>query len=131
GLDALHHPGALRHHRIQPIRHGKSPLCRSIAPAVPPARAPARGARRDARIPYPRAPGPGDRTARWNTRCLIASVPITGLPGHHKGVIMNPISAVQSEPRSDDAADATGLIRGLGWFGVSVGLTELAIPRTL
>jgi len=44
---------------------------------------------------------------------------------------MNPISAVRREPRSEDAADATGLIRGLGWLGVSVGLTELAFPKTL
>lgn len=44
---------------------------------------------------------------------------------------MNPISAVRSEPRSDDAADATNLTRGLGWLGVTVGVTELAIPRVL
>lgn len=43
---------------------------------------------------------------------------------------MNPISVVRSAQPSD-AADATGLIRGLGWLGIGLGLTELAIPRTL
>lgn len=44
---------------------------------------------------------------------------------------MDPTSAVRSEPRRDDAADATGLIRSLGWLGITLGLTELAVPRTL
>lgn len=44
---------------------------------------------------------------------------------------MNPISAVRNESRSGQASDANGLIRGLGWFGVTAGLAELAVPKTL
>jgi uncharacterized membrane protein len=44
---------------------------------------------------------------------------------------MNEISAARSELSAEAAADATGLIRGLGWLGVAVGVTELAIPRLL
>ncbi|HEX8111573.1 MAG TPA: SRPBCC family protein [Kofleriaceae bacterium] len=44
---------------------------------------------------------------------------------------MNEISVVQSEPPAPDKADATSLIRGLGWLGVTLGVTELVIPRLL
>jgi uncharacterized membrane protein len=44
---------------------------------------------------------------------------------------MNEISAFRSEPPALDRADATGLIRGLGWFGVTLGVAELAVPRLL
>jgi uncharacterized membrane protein len=44
---------------------------------------------------------------------------------------MNEISAVRSEPSAQDKVDATGLIRGLGWFGVTLGIAELAVPRLL
>ncbi len=44
---------------------------------------------------------------------------------------MNEISAVRSEASGEATADATGLIRGLGWLGVTLGVTELAIPRLL
>ena len=44
---------------------------------------------------------------------------------------MNEISAFQSEPPAEDTADATGLIRALGWFGVTLGVAELAVPRLL
>jgi hypothetical protein len=43
---------------------------------------------------------------------------------------MDPNSATRSEPRSE-ATDATGLIRGLGWVGITLGITELAAPRLL
>jgi uncharacterized membrane protein len=42
---------------------------------------------------------------------------------------MNEISAVR--PSAPDTADATSLIRGLGWFGVTLGVAELAVPRLL
>jgi len=44
---------------------------------------------------------------------------------------MNEISAVRSELSAREEADATGLIRGLGWFGVTLGIAELAVPRLL
>lgn len=44
---------------------------------------------------------------------------------------MNEISAVRPEPSAPDTADATSLIRGLGWFGVTLGVAELAVPRLL
>jgi uncharacterized membrane protein len=44
---------------------------------------------------------------------------------------MNEISAFRTEPSAQDQADATGLIRGLGWFGVTLGVAELAVPRLL
>jgi uncharacterized membrane protein len=43
---------------------------------------------------------------------------------------MNKISRVRSTPFESEA-DATGLIRGLGWLGVMLGVTELTIPRLL
>jgi uncharacterized membrane protein len=43
---------------------------------------------------------------------------------------MNEFSAVRSDA-STERADATGLIRGLGWLGVTLGVTELAMPRLL
>lgn len=43
---------------------------------------------------------------------------------------MNTISAFRSEPSSESPPDAT-LSRGLGWFSIALGLTELAIPRLL
>jgi len=44
---------------------------------------------------------------------------------------MNEISAFRSERSAEDQADATGLIRGLGWLGVTLGVAELAVPRLL
>jgi uncharacterized membrane protein len=44
---------------------------------------------------------------------------------------MNEISAFRTEPSAQDKADATGLIRGLGWFGVTLGVAELAVPRLI
>jgi uncharacterized membrane protein len=44
---------------------------------------------------------------------------------------MDSVSAFRSLPRSEAALDSTTLSRGLGWFSVALGLTELAIPRTL
>jgi uncharacterized membrane protein len=44
---------------------------------------------------------------------------------------MNEISGVRNARSADDTADATGLIRGLGWFGVTLGVAELAVPRLL
>jgi uncharacterized membrane protein len=44
---------------------------------------------------------------------------------------MNPISEVRSDASSKQSADSTGLSRGLGWLGVTLGVTELAFPRTL
>ena len=44
---------------------------------------------------------------------------------------MNEISAFRSEPSAEDRPDATALIRGLGWFGVALGVAELAVPRLL
>jgi uncharacterized membrane protein len=44
---------------------------------------------------------------------------------------MNEISAVRSAPSAEGTADATGLIRRLGWLGVTLGVTELAVPRLL
>jgi len=43
---------------------------------------------------------------------------------------MNSISTVRSNDRSVQP-DAIGLARGLGWFGVTLGLAELAIPKTV
>jgi uncharacterized membrane protein len=43
---------------------------------------------------------------------------------------MNEISGVRSDA-SAERADATGLIRGLGWLGVTLGVSELAMPRLL
>src|SRR5579872_6748515 len=95
-------------------------------------------------MPARRAPAPAGARARtfpiaapgipapWNRRCLIASVRtrphfIRAI----QGAIMNEISAVRTEPSAPDTADATGLIRGLGWFGVTLGVAELAVPRLL
>lgn len=43
---------------------------------------------------------------------------------------MNEISRVRTS-QSEREADATGLIRGLGWLGVALGVTELTMPRLL
>jgi uncharacterized membrane protein len=44
---------------------------------------------------------------------------------------MDSISAFQSRSRSDAMPDGAPLSRGLGWFSVALGLTELALPKTL
>jgi uncharacterized membrane protein len=43
---------------------------------------------------------------------------------------MKSIQAFQTDPRSD-APDAALLSRGLGWFSIALGVTELAAPRAL
>jgi uncharacterized membrane protein len=103
----------------------------SIASHMPPDRASARAFRpRIASISQRRAPV---RRPAVEHALLDRLYPNNGPPpaGPQKGAIMNPISAVRREPRSDDAADATSLIRGLGWLGVTLGVTELAIPKAL
>jgi uncharacterized membrane protein len=74
-----------------------------------------------------------DRDRGAVERALLDRVrPITALPqgGPFQGAIMNEISAVRSDA-SAERADATGLIRGLGWLGVAIGVGELAMPRLL
>ncbi|HEY0481378.1 MAG TPA: SRPBCC family protein [Kofleriaceae bacterium] len=44
---------------------------------------------------------------------------------------MKSVSAFQSHQDSDDAPGTTLLSRGLGWFSIALGVTELAVPRTL
>jgi uncharacterized membrane protein len=44
---------------------------------------------------------------------------------------MDSVTAFRSRLRSDAALAAPNLSRGLGWFSVALGVTELAIPRTL
>lgn len=44
---------------------------------------------------------------------------------------MNEISTVGSAPSDEGDVDATGLIRALGWLGVTLGVTELTIPGVL
>lgn len=44
---------------------------------------------------------------------------------------MKSIQAFQTHPRSGDAPDAALLSRGLGWFSIALGVTELAAPRAL
>jgi uncharacterized membrane protein len=44
---------------------------------------------------------------------------------------MDSVSTFRSLPRSEAALDSTTLSRGLGWFSVALGLTEIAMPRTL
>jgi hypothetical protein len=65
-------------------------------------------------------------------RALLDRVcPTTALSqGHFQGAIMNEISAVRRDA-SAERADATSLIRGLGWLGVTLGVSELAMPRLL
>jgi uncharacterized membrane protein len=43
---------------------------------------------------------------------------------------MDSVSAFRSAPSSESPPDAT-LSRGLGWFSIALGVTELAIPRLL
>jgi uncharacterized membrane protein len=47
-----------------------------------------------------------------------------------QGEIMNSNAGVRSA-QAGDTPDATGLIKGLGWLGITLGVTELAIPETL
>jgi len=44
---------------------------------------------------------------------------------------MKSVSAIQRIPYPDDAPDAALLSRGLGWFSIALGVTELAAPRLL
>ena len=44
---------------------------------------------------------------------------------------MDSVSTFRSLPRSKAASDSTTLSRGLGWFSVALGLTEIAMPRAL
>jgi uncharacterized membrane protein len=44
---------------------------------------------------------------------------------------MKPVSAFRSEPSSEGPPGATNLSRGLGWFSIALGVTELAAPRVL
>jgi uncharacterized membrane protein len=44
---------------------------------------------------------------------------------------MDSVTAFRSPLRSETALEATTLSRGLGWFSVALGVTELAIPRIL
>jgi uncharacterized membrane protein len=44
---------------------------------------------------------------------------------------MESISSFGSEPRSEALSDGAPLSRGLGWFSVALGLTEIALPKTL
>jgi uncharacterized membrane protein len=44
---------------------------------------------------------------------------------------MKSVSAFQSHPDSEDEPGTALLSRGLGWFSIALGVTELAVPRTL